>query len=65
MTAEAGSCQSSVEQIRERLVELCSYLTANQTRLINYDREYREGHRISTARVESIVDQVVDWRMEK
>jgi hypothetical protein len=44
---------------------LWSYLIANQTRLINYDREYHEGHRISTARVESTVDQLVDWRMEK
>jgi hypothetical protein len=37
----------------------------NQTRLIDYGREYCEGHRISTARVESTVDQMVDWRMEK
>ena len=29
--------------------ELWSYLTANQTRLINYGREYHEGHR-STVR---------------
>jgi hypothetical protein len=65
MTAEADSGQSSVQQVRERLAELWSYLTANQTRLINYGREYYEGHRISTARVESTVDQLVDWRMEK
>ena len=31
----------------------------------HYGREYREGHRISTALVESTVDQLVDWRMEK
>ena len=65
MTAEANYGRSSVDQVRERLGELWSYLTANQTRLINYGREYREGHRISTARVESTVDQLVDWRMEK
>jgi hypothetical protein len=47
------------------LTELWSYLTANQTRLINYGREYREGNRISTARVESTVNQLVDCRMEK
>ncbi|MBV8329960.1 MAG: hypothetical protein JOZ61_05780 [Verrucomicrobia bacterium] len=35
------------------------------TRLINYGREYREGRCISTARVESTVDQLVDWRMAK
>jgi hypothetical protein len=40
-------------------------MAANQTRLINYGREYREGHRISTARVESTVDQLLDWLMEK
>jgi hypothetical protein len=38
---------------------------ANQTRLINYSREYHEGHRVSTAWVESTVDQLMDWRMEK
>ena len=66
MISEEDSSRSTrIEQVRERLLELWSYLTANQTRLINYGRQYREGHRISTARVESIVDQVVDWRMEK
>jgi hypothetical protein len=66
MIAEADSGRSSaVEQVRERLTELWSYLTANQTRLINYGREYHEGHRTSTAPVESTVDQLVDWRMEK
>jgi hypothetical protein len=65
MTAEADSGQSSIQQVRERLAELWSYLTAKQTRLINYGREYHAGHRISTARVESTVDQLVDWRMEK
>jgi hypothetical protein len=49
MIAKADSGRSTVvEQFRERLAELWSYLTANQTRLINYGREYREGHRIST-----------------
>jgi hypothetical protein len=64
--AEADSRRSTrIEQVHERLAELWSYLTANQTRLINYGREYREGHRISTARVESTVDQLVDCRMAK
>ena len=66
MIAEADSRRSTrIEQVHERLAELWSYLTANQTRLINYGREYREGLRISTARVESTVDQLVDWRMAK
>src|ERR1700736_6918995 len=57
--------RTRLEQVRERLAELWSYLIANQTRLINYGRENREGNRISTALVESTVDQLVDWRMEK
>jgi hypothetical protein len=37
ITAEADSGRSSiVEQVRERLAELWSYLTSNQTLLINY-----------------------------
>jgi hypothetical protein len=66
MISEEDSSRSiRIEQVRERLAELWSYLIANQTRLIDYGREYREGHRISTALVESTVDQLVDWRMEK
>jgi transposase InsO family protein len=56
---------TGIEESHRRLAELWSYLTANQTRLINYTRAYREGHRISTARVESTVHQPVDWRMAK
>src|SRR5260370_25204182 len=57
MIAEADSGRSTlIEQFRVRLAELWSYLTSNQTRLINYGREYREGHRISTARGESTVN---------
>lgn len=66
MLAEKDSRRStSIEQIRARVNELCSYLTANESRLINYVKEYREGKPISTAHVESTVDQPVDWRMEK
>jgi hypothetical protein len=63
MIAESDSGRSTVvEQVRERLAELWSYLTANQTRLINYGREYREGHRISTARVEWTNWRTGGWR---
>jgi hypothetical protein len=62
MISEEDSSRSTrIEQVRERLAELWSYLIPNQTRLINYGREYREGYRISKARVES----TVDWRMAK
>jgi hypothetical protein len=45
--------------------QLCTYLRANESRLLDYGKEYRAGHAISTARVESTVNQLVDWRMEK
>ena len=44
MIANADSRRSTrIEQVHERLAELWSYLTASQTRLINYGREYRKG----------------------
>ena len=44
LISEEGSSRSTRrEQVRERLAELWSYLIANQTRLINYGREYRKG----------------------
>jgi hypothetical protein len=46
------------------MFELWSYLTANQNRLINYSRQYREAHRISTAWVELTVDQLLEWQMK-
>jgi hypothetical protein len=60
-----GIKYAGIEEIHERVAELWSYMTANQTRLINYKWAYREGRRISTARVESTVNQLVDWRMAK
>jgi hypothetical protein len=66
MISEKDSSRSTrLEQVRERLTEFWSYLIANQSRLINYGREYLRGRRISTARVESTVDQLVDSRIEK
>ena len=56
---------TSLQEICTRLNELWSYLTANKRHLINYGKEHREGNPISTARVESTVNQLVDWRMEK
>ena len=56
---------TGLQEIRTRVDELCSYLSANEKRLINYGKEHREGNPISTARVESTVNQLVDWRMEK
>jgi hypothetical protein len=54
MISEEDSGRSTrLEHVRERLAESWSYLIANQTRLINYGREYRKGHRISPPRLKS------------
>jgi hypothetical protein len=54
MISEEDSGRSTrLEHVRERLAESWSYLIANHTRLINYGREYRKGHRISPPRLKS------------
>ena len=61
MLAEKDSRRTTtLEQIRARVNDLCAYLTANESRLINYGKEHREGNPISTAQVESTVNQLVD-----
>jgi hypothetical protein len=52
MTAEADSGQPSVEQVRERLVELWVLTDPKPDPTDQLRQGYREGHRISTARVE-------------
>lgn len=52
---------TSLEKIRTRVNELFSYLSANESRLINYGKQQQIG----TARIESTVNQLVDWRMGK
>jgi hypothetical protein len=56
---------TGLQEICTRVNELCSHLSADEKRLINYGEEHREGNPISTARVESTVNQLVGWRMEK
>ena len=41
------------------------WFNANEQHILDWYHIAREGHRISTAQVESTVDQLVDWRMEK
>ena len=41
------------------------YLKNNLDSLVNYGRRYRNGQRISTAFMESAVNQLIDKRMSK
>jgi len=52
-------------RIRRLIKELLRYLKDNQDSLANYGRRYRSGQRISTAFMESAVNQLIDKRMSK
>lgn len=53
------------EIIEAKLDELRSYLYANRESVTRYAEAYRNGERISTAHVESTVNQLINWRMCK
>ena len=53
----------------ERFIQLASelriYLTLNATALVNYGRRYRAGLRIASSGAESVVNSLVNARMNK
>jgi hypothetical protein len=53
------------ESIEVKLDELRSYLYANRESVRGYAEAYRNGERVSTAHVESTVNQLINWRMCK
>ena len=53
------------ESIEAKLEELRSYLYANRESVRGYAEAYRNGERVSTAHVESTVNQLINWRMCK
>jgi hypothetical protein len=50
------------ESIEAKLDELRSYPYANRESVRGYAEAYRKGERISTAHVESTVNQLINWR---
>ena len=54
-----------VARTHKLAAELLQYLKNNAESLPNYGRRYRAGERISTAFVESAVNQIIDKRMSK
>ena len=57
--------KATVRFIRKLTTELIAYLTNNLDSLPNYGQRYRAGQRISSAFVESAVNQLIDKRMSK
>jgi hypothetical protein len=51
--------------LEDRLDELRSYLYANREATRGYAEARRRGERVSTAHVESTVNQLINWRMCK
>ena len=51
--------------VERQLGELRSYLYANREGVDDYAHAFRRGERISTAHVESTVNQLINWRMCK
>jgi hypothetical protein len=56
---------AGVETLRRHLKDLIDYLEANQAALVNYGARRRRGEPISTAFVESAVNEIVSRRMTK
>ena len=64
---EAGSIRNiaGVRALRGHIDDLLSYLEANQSALVNYGAHRRRGEPISTAFVESAVNEIIAKRMIK
>ena len=54
-----------IDHILQQLDEFRSYLYGNAESLVNYNIARIAGERVSTAHVESTVNQLVNWRMCK
>jgi len=57
--------KEAVKLIRRLTKELLGYLNYNRDSLPNYGQRYRAGKRISSAFIESTVNQLIDKRMSK
>lgn len=54
-----------IERFAQHARELETYLTLNAAALVDYGRRYRAGLRIATSGAESIVNSLVNVRMNK
>jgi hypothetical protein len=53
------------QYVESQLDELRSYLYSNETAVHDYAKTFREGGRVSSAHVESTVNQLINWRFCK
>ena len=60
-----GRCSAAAEKLAAGISELRTYIRNNRGSIPNYGERYRQGERISTAFVESTINQVVSHRFVK
>ena len=56
---------AGMDKVRRHVADLLGYLDRNQAALVHYAARHRHGEAISTAFVESAVNEIVAWRMNK
>jgi hypothetical protein len=54
-----------MDKVRQHAADLLAYLERNQTALVHYAARRRRGEAIATSFVESGINEIVAWRMNK
>ena len=56
---------AGIDKLRQRTADLLGYLERNEAALVHYDARRQRGEPIATSFVESAVDEIISWRMNK
>ena len=56
---------AGIDKLRQRTADLLGYLERNEAALVHYAARRRRGEPIATSFVESAVDEIISWRMNK
>ena len=56
---------AGMDKLRQHAGDLLAYLERNEVALVHYAARRRRGEPIATSFVESAVDEIISWRMNK
>jgi hypothetical protein len=56
---------AGADKVRQHVADLLTYLERNGAALVHYAARHRRGEPIATSFVESAVDEIIPWRMNK
>ena len=56
---------AGIDKLRQHVSDLLGYLERNEAALVHYAARRRQGEPIATSFVESAVDEIIAWRMNK